>query len=71
MYIKVRVKTAQRAEKVEVLSPNRFLVSLTEKPERKFVNKRIIEIFQDRFKTKNVRIINGAHQPFKLLSVGD
>jgi len=70
MYIKVRVKTAQRAEKVEVLSPNHFVVSLKEKPERNLANKRIIEIFQHRFKTKNVRIIHGVHHPAKMLSVG-
>ncbi len=70
MYIKVRVKTAQRAEKVEVLSPNQFVVSLKEKPERNLANTRIIEIFQERFKTKNVRIIHGAHHPAKMLSVG-
>lgn len=70
MYIKVRVKTAQRAEKVEILSPNHFVVSLKEKPERNLANARIIEIFQERFKTKNVRIIHGAHHPAKMLSVG-
>jgi len=70
MYIKVRVKTAQRVERVEVLSPNHFAVSLKEKPEKNLANKRIVEIFQDRFKTKNVRIIHGAHHPVKMLSVG-
>lgn len=71
MYIKVRVKTGQSAEKVVVQSSTHFIVSLKEKPERNLANKRIIEIFQERYKTKNVRIINGAHQPSKLLSVGD
>lgn len=70
MYIKVRVKTNQRFEKVEVQSPNHFIVSLREKPERNLANRRIIEIFQERFKTKNVRIIHGAHHPAKMLSVG-
>jgi len=71
MYIKVRVKTGQSTEKVEVQSSNHFVVSIKEKPERNLANKRIIEIFQERYKTKNVRIINGPHQPSKLLSVGD
>ncbi len=70
MYIKVRVKTNQRAERVELQSPAHFVVSLKEKPERNLANNRIIEIFQERFKTKNVRIIHGAHHPVKMLSVG-
>lgn len=70
MYIKVRVKTNQRAERVEVQSPTHFVVSVKEKPERNLANARIIEIFQERFKTKSVRIINGAHHPVKMLSIG-
>lgn len=70
MYIKVRAKTNQRQEKVEVQSPTHFIVSVKEKPERNLANTRIVEIFQDRFKTKNVRIIHGAHHPTKMLSVG-
>jgi uncharacterized protein YggU (UPF0235/DUF167 family) len=70
MYIKVRVKTGQRREVVEVLSPNYFLVSVKEKPERNLANERIVEIFKERYKTKNVRIIHGAHHPQKMLSVG-
>lgn len=70
MYIRVRVKTAQRIEKVEHQSPSHFLVWVKEKPERNMANHRIVEIFQERFKTKHVRIIHGAHQPTKLLSIG-
>ena len=70
MYIRVRVKTSQRAEKVEVQSPTHFIISVKEKPERNRANMRIIEIFQGRFKTKSVRIIHGVHHPVKMLSVG-
>lgn len=70
MYIKVRVKTNQRAERVEVQSPTHFVVSVKEKPERNLANARITEIFQERFKTKSVRIISGAHHPSKMLSIG-
>ncbi|MHB1316253.1 MAG: DUF167 domain-containing protein [Minisyncoccota bacterium] len=70
MYIKVRVKTGQSREKVEIQSPTHFVVSIREKPERNLANQRIIEIFQERFKTKNVRLIHGVHHPVKMLSVG-
>lgn len=70
MYIKVRVKTGQRQEKVEVQSPTYFIVSVKEKALRNMANERVLEIFKDRFKTKNIRIIHGAHHPNKMLSVG-
>ncbi len=70
MYIKVRAKTNQRQEKVDVQSPTHFIVSVKEKPERNLANGRLIEIFQDRYKTKHVRIVSGMHHPSKLLSVG-
>ncbi len=70
MYIKVRVKTGQSVEKVQPQSANHFIVSLKERPERNMANHRLIEIFQEKYKIKHVRIISGAHHPSKMLSVG-
>jgi len=70
MYIKVRVKTGQLREKIEIHGASHFVVSVKERTERNMANARIIEIFKDRYKTKHVRIVSGAHHPGKLLSVG-
>jgi uncharacterized protein YggU (UPF0235/DUF167 family) len=35
------------------------------------VNERVIDIFQNYFKTKKVRIVSGHHSPSKILNIGD
>jgi uncharacterized protein YggU (UPF0235/DUF167 family) len=69
MYIKVRVKVGQRKESIERITETDFVVLIKQKAERNLANKRIVEIFQDIFHTKNVRIISGVHHPIKMLSV--
>lgn len=69
MYIKVRVKAGQRAEEVIRESDDHFVISVREKAERNMANKRILEILRDMFPGKSVRIINGHHNPGKLIAV--
>ena len=69
MYIKVRVKAGQKKEILEEKSENSFVLSVKEKAERNMANKRVLEVFADKFKTKNIRIISGHQHPLKMLSV--
>ncbi|MEK7641536.1 MAG: DUF167 family protein [Patescibacteria group bacterium] len=69
MYIKVRVKAGQRAEKVIQESDDHFVISVKEKAERNMANKRILEIVRGMFPGKSVRIINGHQSPGKLIAV--
>jgi uncharacterized protein YggU (UPF0235/DUF167 family) len=69
MYIKVRVKAGQKKEILEEKSENNFVLSIKEKAERNLANKRLLEVFENKFKTKNIRIISGHQHPIKMLSV--
>ncbi|MEN9913201.1 MAG: hypothetical protein RLY66_609 [Candidatus Parcubacteria bacterium] len=71
MYIKVRVKAGQRAEKVIQESDDHFVMSVKEKAERNMANKRILEIVRSMFPGKSVRIINGHQSPGKLIAVDE
>jgi uncharacterized protein YggU (UPF0235/DUF167 family) len=71
MYINVRVKTGQKKEIVEQLTPSRFSISVKEKAERNSANARVVKIIAERLgvPAKKVRIVNGHRIPSKMLSV--
>jgi len=46
-----------------------FKISVREKAENNEANKRVIELLQEHFKTKNVRIVNGHQSPSKLIFI--
>ena len=73
MYIKVRVKTGQRKESVERVSPVSFKISVKEKPEKNLANQRVLQIVAEclRVPIKKIKIISGHHSPSKLLSIID
>lgn len=69
MYIHVKVKTQSKREEVKQISSDHFEISVKEKAVRNMANKRVIEILEDLFKTKMIRIINGHHSSTKLISI--
>ncbi len=71
MYVKVNVKTNQRAELIEKIKENHYKISVKEKPERNMANKRILELMSKEFgvSVSNIKIINGHQQPSKMLSL--
>ncbi len=69
MYVHVKVNANSRKESFEEAKPGYFNISVREKAEGNMANKRVIELIQTHFKTKNVRIINGHQSPSKLVSV--
>jgi uncharacterized protein YggU (UPF0235/DUF167 family) len=73
MYIKVRVISNQKKEKIEEVKDNSLKIWVKEKALRNMANIRVLELVADHFKVKKekIRIINGHHSPSKLLSIQD
>ena len=71
MYIKVKATTKAKTEILKQIKPDSFIISVKEKAERNQANKRILEILANRFKVpvNSVQIINGHHQPTKLIKI--
>lgn len=73
MYIKVRVITKAREDKVEEISPSEFKIWTKAKPERNQANESVIALVRKHLKRYNgdIRIVSGHHSPKKILSLDD
>ena len=73
MYLKVKVVTKARAEKIEEDSKGGLKIWVKQEAENNAANKRVLELVRERFPryNKSVRIINGHHHPSKLLELTD
>ena len=73
MYIKVRVKTGQKRESVELIPKGVFKIGVKEKAERNSANARVIKIVAERLgvPAKKVRIVSGHHAPSKMLAISE
>jgi len=71
MFIKVKVKTDSKVEKIVKKSNDHFEISVKESAERNMANKKVLELVRDYFKVYNgdVRIVNGHHSPSKIISL--
>jgi len=69
VYIHVKTTPGARKESIEETKPLYFKISVREKAENNEANKRVIELLQEHFKTKNVRIVNGHQSPSKLIFI--
>jgi uncharacterized protein (TIGR00251 family) len=71
MFIKVKVKTGAKKEKILKKSEDHFDIEVKEPAERNLANNRVIELVRDYFKVYNgdVRIVNGHHSPSKIISL--
>ena len=69
MYIKVKVITKAKKEKLEQKSKDHFVISVKEPAEANLANKRVVAIIKDFLGFKNVKIVSGHHSPSKILSV--
>jgi uncharacterized protein YggU (UPF0235/DUF167 family) len=67
MYIKVTVFPGFKKELVEKTGEDSFKMYLKQPAERGLANKRVLEIVQEMFPGKRVRIVNGALTPKKLI----
>jgi len=71
MYIKVRVTTSAKKEKIVKKSEDHFDIFAKEPAERNLANKRVVELVRNYFKVYNgdVRIVSGHHSPSKIISI--
>ena len=71
MYIKVKVTTGAKKEKVVKKTKDHFEISVKEPAERNLANKKIVELVREYFKVynKDVRIVSGHHSPSKIISL--
>ncbi len=71
MYVKVRVRAGAKKEDIQLMSENRFAVSVRQKALQNLANRRVVELIAYHFSVpvKSVRIISGHKSPSKILSV--
>jgi uncharacterized protein YggU (UPF0235/DUF167 family) len=71
MYLKVKVTTGAKKEKLVKKNKDTFEISVKEKPERNMANKRVVELIAEHLKMPEgkIKIINGHHRPNKLISI--
>jgi uncharacterized protein YggU (UPF0235/DUF167 family) len=69
MFIKIKVKTGSRTEKVEKKADDLYFVSVKEEAERNLANKRVLEIMRALYPKKSVKLVKGHHSPTKIIEV--
>ena len=71
MYIKIKVKTGAKKERIVKKSDDHFEIDVKEPAERNLANKRVVELLRDYLKVYNgdVRIVSGHHSPSKIISI--
>ncbi|GMQ94932.1 MAG: hypothetical protein BMS9Abin13_042 [Patescibacteria group bacterium] len=71
MYIKVRVVSSSKKERIMKTSDDEFAVYVREPAERNLANKRVVRMIADHFKVpaRGVRIVTGHRSPGKILVV--
>ena len=69
MYIKVRVMAGSRIEEIIKNSVDHYIIKVREKAVRNMANTRLLEILNEMFLDKSVRIIHGHHVPSKLIAI--
>ncbi len=69
MYLHLKVKTEAKREEVKQISVDHYEISIKEKAVRNMANRRILEIMENLFPNKQIRIINGHHSPSKLIAI--
>ena len=71
MFIKIKVKTGSRTEKVEKKADDLYFIFVKEEAERNMANERILEIFRSLYPGKSVKLVRGHHSPSKMIEVSE
>jgi uncharacterized protein (TIGR00251 family) len=71
MYIKVKVVTKAKKEKVEEVAVDHLEIWVKEPAENNRANERILEIIRAKYPRRMVRIVSGHHSPSKIMSVDE
>ena len=69
MFIKIKVKTGSRTEKVEKKADDLYFVSVKEEAERNMANRRVLRIMREMFPGKSVKLVKGQKSPSKMIEV--
>ena len=70
MYIHVRVFPKSKKEEFLEIKESYFEAYIKEEAKRGLANKRVIELIKEKYpESKRIRVINGHHNPNKLISV--
>ena len=69
MFIKIKVKTGSRTEKVEKKADDLYFVSVKEEAERNMANRRVLRIMREMFPGKSVKLVKGHQSPAKIMVV--
>jgi uncharacterized protein YggU (UPF0235/DUF167 family) len=69
MFIKIKVKTGSRTEKVEKKADDLYLISVKEEAERNTANKRILEIMRVLYPNQSIKLVKGQRSSAKIIEV--
>lgn len=71
MYVKVKVFTSQKEDKITQIGENRYEIRTKAEAKNNMANKRVLEILASRLdiSVEKFKIINGHHHPIKLILV--
>ena len=69
MFLKIKVKTGSRTEKVEKKADDLYFVSVREEAERNMANKRILEIMRVLYPNQSIKLVKGQRSPSKILRI--
>lgn len=70
MYLKIKVVTDSKQEKVEYLKDDEYRIWTKMPAENNLANTRVLEILREVYPNQSVRIVSGHHSPSKILAVG-
>ncbi|MFA5131833.1 MAG: DUF167 family protein [Candidatus Paceibacterota bacterium] len=70
MYLKIKVISDARSEKIEKRSENDWRVWVKAPAEHNAANTRVLEIVREDYPGELVRIVSGHHSPSKIVSIG-
>ncbi len=70
MYIKIKVFTGEKKEKVLEISKDSFEIYVKEERENGEANEKVLKILRKKFKEYNkIRIVSGHHSPSKIINL--
>lgn len=69
MFIKIKVKTSAKSEKVERKLDDLYSISVKDKAERNMANKRILHILRALYPHSSVKLVKGQRNQAKIVEV--
>lgn len=70
MYLKIKIITDSRVERVEKVSDEEWKIWTKKPAERNLANERVLELVREEHPNTSVKIISGHHSPSKIVSIG-